>query len=114
MDEHNGARNGDDGCREGASQFDNRRHPMISSLFPLIYGLVFLALLWQAFRVMGRGFSAAVRSPGEADPRADRTGKVTIHPELLDGDGRLTEEDLLTVRFSGEDETGDPGVRSGE
>ena len=75
---------------------------MISSLFPLIYGLVFLALLWQAFRVMGRGFSAAVRSPGEADPHADRTGKVTIHPELLDGDGRLTEEDLLTVRFSGE------------
>ena len=114
MDEHNGARNGDDGCRECASQFDNRRHPMISSLFPLIYGLVFLALLWQAFRVMGRGFSAAARSPGEADPRADRTGKVTIHPELLDGDGRLTEEDLLTVRFSGEDETGDPGVRSGE
>jgi hypothetical protein len=26
----------------------------------------------------------------------------------------LTEEDLLTVRFSGEDETGEPGVRPGE
>ena len=114
MNGHIRAINGDDGRRRVASQFDNHRHPMISSLFPLIYGLVFLALLWQAFRVMGRGFSAAVRSPGEADPHADRTGKVTIHPELLDGDGRLTEEDLLTVRFSGEDDTGDPGLRPGE
>ena len=87
---------------------------MISSLFPLIYGLVFLALLWQAFRVMGRGFSAAVRSPGAMAPPVDRTGKVTIHPELLDGDGRLTEEDLLTVRFSGEDEAGEPGIRPNE
>ena len=101
-------------ARKGVSQLDNRRHPMISSLFPLIYGLVFLALLWQAFRVMGRGFSAAVRSPGAMAPPVDRTGKVTIHPELLDGDGRLTEEDLLTVRFSGEDETGEPGVRPNE
>lgn len=87
---------------------------MISSLFPLIYGLVFLALLWQAFRVMGRGFSAAMRSPETTEPPSDRTGKVTIHPELLDGDGRLTEEDLLTVRFSGEDEAGEPGVRPNE
>ena len=87
---------------------------MINSLFPLIYGLVFLALLWQAFRVMGRGFSAAGRPPWTTDSRMDRTGKVTIHPELLDGEGRLTEEDLLTVRFSGEDETGEPGVRPGE
>ena len=87
---------------------------MISSLFPLIYGLVFLALLWQAFRVMGRGFSAAVRSPGAPKTTSDRTGKVTIHPELLDGDGRLTEEDLLTVRFSGEDEPGEPGVHPNE
>jgi len=87
---------------------------MLNSLFPLLYGLVFLALLWQAFRVMGRGFSAAGRPPGTTDSGMDRTGKVTIHPELLDGDGRLTEEDLLTVRFSGEDETGEPGVQPGE
>ena len=93
---------------------DNRRHPMLSSLFPLIYGLVFLALLWQAFRVMGRGFSAAGRPPGTPDTGNDRTGRVTIHPELLDGDGRLTEEDLLTVRFSGDDEAGEPGARPGE
>jgi len=32
---------------------------MLSSLFPLVYGLIFVVLLWQAFRVMGRGFNAA-------------------------------------------------------
>ena len=30
----------------------------------------------------------------------DRTGLVTVHPELLDKDGSITDEDLLTVRFS--------------
>jgi hypothetical protein len=34
----------------------------------------------------------------------DRTGRVTIHPELLDADGQLTRDDLLTVRFSGDNE----------
>ncbi|WP_420063656.1 DUF2973 domain-containing protein [Prochlorococcus marinus] len=32
--------------------------------------------------------------------RNDRTGLVTVHPELLDEDGCITDEDLLTVRFS--------------
>ena len=86
---------------------------MLSSLFPLIYGLIFLALLWQAFKVMGRGFSAAGRPLNAPASRNDRTGKVTIHPELLDGEGRLTEEDLLTVRFSDDDED-KPADRSSE
>ena len=30
----------------------------------------------------------------------DRTGLVTVHPELLNKDGFITDEDLLTVRFS--------------
>jgi hypothetical protein len=34
----------------------------------------------------------------------DRTGRLTIHPELLDSDGQITQEDLLTVRFSGDNE----------
>ena len=84
---------------------------MIASLFPLLYGVIFIGLLWQAFRVMGKGFRAA--SSPIHEPK-DRTGRVTVHPELLDSEGRITEEDLLTVRFSGEDETGEPGVRSGE
>ena len=32
--------------------------------------------------------------------RGDRTGLLTIHPELLNKDGCITDEDLLTVRFS--------------
>ena len=92
----------------------HRSDSMLSSLFPLIYGLVFIILLWQAFQVMGRGFSAAGRPFGTPDSGKDRTGKVTIHPELLDGDGRLTEEDLLTVRFSGDEESGESSARPGE
>jgi hypothetical protein len=96
---------------------------LLSQLLPLLYGACFLALLWQAFKVMGQGFRAIPR-PGDRDaagsraetsqPQAgnDRTGRLTIHPELLDADGQLTQEDLLTVRFSGDNEQpaypGDP------
>ncbi len=30
----------------------------------------------------------------------DRTGQVTVHPEILNEDGSFTDEELLTVRFS--------------
>ena len=85
---------------------------MLSSLFPLIYGLIFIVLLWQAFRVMGRGFNAAGK-PLVAE-QVDRTGRLTIHPELLDGEGHLTEEDLLTVRFGGDSEPPNPTAKPGE
>jgi len=73
--------------------------------------------------VMGRGFRAiprpgdpdaagTVSNPSAAETPTDRTGRLTIHPELLDADGQLTDEDLLTVRFSGDNEQpaypGDP------
>ena len=74
---------------------------MLSALFPLFYGTVLVALLWQAFRVMGKGFRAASGPVGKLH---DRTGRLTVHPELLDSDGRITNEDLLTVRFSGNDD----------
>tara|TARA_B100000700_G_C14944302_1_gene808379 strand:- start:868 stop:1149 length:282 start_codon:yes stop_codon:yes gene_type:complete len=79
---------------------------MISSLFPIIYGLAVFLLLWQAFKIMGRGFLAArstSKSPTHNSKHSvagDRTGRLTVHPELLDHDGRITEEELLTVRFS--------------
>lgn len=38
-----------------------------------------------------------------------RRPPITVHPELLDADGRITEEELLTVRFSGDNEPSDPG-----
>jgi hypothetical protein len=80
---------------------------LFTELFPLLYGVCFLFLLWQAFRVMGRGFRAMGRhdSPSRSAD-TDRRGKVTIHPELLDADGQITREDLLTVRFS--DDSGEP------
>lgn len=86
---------------------------MLSSLFPLAYGLIFITLLWQAFRVMGRGFKAADQQPLN-EKRIDRTGRLTIHPELLDGEGRLTEEDLLTVRFSSDGDFPNPPTNPGE
>ncbi|MEI7665149.1 MAG: DUF2973 domain-containing protein [Synechococcaceae cyanobacterium ELA263] len=91
----------------------------VSQLIPLLYGACFLVLLWQAFRVMAKGFqavprpddrgSASGRESASADDRrvaatTDRTGRLTIHPELLDAEGQLTREDLLTVRFSGDNE----------
>lgn len=78
----------------------------LAQLFPLLYAACFLVLLWQAFKVMGRGFTAVPR-PGDAGQAGgtDRTGRLTIHPELLDSDGQLTQEDLLTVRFSGDDDS---------
>ena len=97
----------------------------LSDLFPFLYAVCLLALLWQAFRIMGRGFRA-VPMPGDRGSGSgigsgsgnqpegglsDRTGRLTIHPELLDADGQLTSEDLLTVRF-GEDQ--DAPTRPGE
>ena len=76
----------------------------LQALFPVLYGACFVALLWQAFRVMARGYRAVPPAGNAPAPAAgdDRTGRLTIHPELLDSDGQLTQEDLLTVRFSGE------------
>jgi len=88
---------------------------LLERVFPLLYAGCFLFMLWQAFQVMGRGFQAIPR-PGDrgsqtqpmGDRPGDRTGKVTIHPELLDAEGRITREDLLTVRFSGDN--GEPAT----
>ncbi len=79
---------------------------MLNALFLFLYGLAVLLLLWQAFRVMGRVFWADSGLPNSSLQRrnasGDRTGRLTIHPELLDQDGRITDEELLTVRFSGD------------
>ncbi len=50
---------------------------------------------------MLKGFSAFSVFSRERDKSfEDRTGRLTIHPELLNKEGRITDEDLLTVRFS--------------
>ena len=89
----------------------------LSQILPVLYGACFLVLLWQAFKVMAQGFKAVPRpgDPSSAGSNStpadrpspspgDRTGRVTIHPELLDAEGQITQEDLLTVRFSGDNE----------
>ncbi len=74
---------------------------MFHSVFPFVYASVVLILLWQAFRVMARGFFAEnYFLPSKSQLRDDRTGRFTIHPELLNKEGKITDEDLLTVRFS--------------
>ena len=80
---------------------------MWNLLFPLLYGSVVIVLLWQALKVMTRGFGSDIPSTRKVDlsnSSEDRTGRVTIHPELLDQEGRITDEELLTVRFSGDNE----------
>ncbi|ABX08033.1 DUF2973 domain-containing protein [Prochlorococcus marinus] len=74
---------------------------MQSYFFSSLYLLAVIFLLWKAFGVMFKGFSAADGFSSMQDKATeDRTGKLTIHPELLNKEGRITKEDLLTVRFS--------------
>ncbi len=71
----------------------------MSQIIPILYGLCFVLLLVQAMRLMGRGFSA---TSGKKDRASARS--VTVHPELLDQEGNLLEDELLTVRFTGDNE----------
>ena len=78
---------------------------MLSNFLPFVYGLSVFALLILAARVMLNGLvsSQASFKTENSFPKKksdDRTGLVTVHPELLDKDGCITDEDLLTVRFS--------------
>ncbi len=77
---------------------------MLNFIFIFLYVLSVLLLLWQAFRVMGKAFwseqGQSTSSKKRSNTEEDRTGRLTIHPELLDKDGRITDEELLTVRFS--------------
>ena len=81
---------------------------LLSQLLPLLYGICFIFLLIQAFRVMATGFKAIPRNQDKASVRSpstgDRTGRLTVHPELIDASGQLTQEDLLTIRFNGDNE----------
>ena len=66
---------------------------MLSGLFPLAYAAIATCLLLQAFRMM-RLSSSSAKAP------SDRTGLKTVHPELLDENGVMTDEELWAVRFS--------------
>ena len=77
---------------------------MLSNFLPFLYGLSVFVLLIFAAKIMLNGFSPvqSIETKNSFSKRKtdDRTGLVTIHPELLNKDGCITDEDLLTVRFS--------------
>ena len=73
---------------------------MLSALFPLAYVVVFVGLLLQAFRMMRVSAASSMKET------TDRTGLRTVHPELLDAKGKVTEEELWSVRFQDLNENG--------
>ena len=77
---------------------------MLINFLPFLYGLSVFVLLIMAARIMLNGFfsgqSSKIQNSFSKKKNNDRTGLVTIHPELLNQDGYITDEDLLTVRFS--------------
>ena len=81
-------------------------------LFPLIYSAALFFLIWKAFTVMSNGWSAYDKDKkNPLTPNNQR--KYTIHPELLDKSGNITDEELLTVRFSNDsDSTLEKGTTS--
>ena len=78
---------------------------MLINFLPFLYGLSVFTLLILAAKIMLNGFfssQASFKSQNSFSKKKndDRTGLVTVHPELLNKDGCITDEDLLTVRFS--------------
>ena len=73
-------------------------------LFPIIYSAALTYLVWKAFKVMsnGWGISGTEKTLYKSNLKKK---KYTIHPELLDKSGNITEEELLTVRFSNDNDS---------
>ena len=68
-------------------------------MFTVLYVIAFFVLLGCAVLQMQQGWSARSQQPRANREMRDRTGLKTIHPELLDGNGQLIKDDLLTVSF---------------
>ena len=74
-------------------------------LFPIIYSAALTYLVWKAFKVMSNGWSISGREKKPLINSQFQQKKYTIHPELLDKSGNITEEELLTVRFSNDNDS---------
>ena len=74
-------------------------------LFPIIYSAALTYLVWKAFKVMSKGWGLADKGQKQFYNTNLKQKKYTIHPELLDKSGNITEEELLTVRFSNDDDS---------
>ena len=78
----------------------------MSILFPIIYSAALTYLVWKAFRVMSNGWGLSSGIDKKRSYNSNlKQNKYTIHPELLDKSGNITEEELLTVRFSNDNDS---------
>ena len=77
----------------------------MSILFPLIYSAALSYLVWKAFRVMSKGWGLSGTEKKSFNYSNFKKNKYTFHPELLDKAGNITEEELLTVRFSNDNDS---------
>ena len=73
-------------------------------LFPIIYSAALTYLVWKAFKVMSNGWSISTTDKKRSYNSNLKQSKYTIHPELIDKSGNITEEELLTVRFSNDND----------
>ena len=78
---------------------------LMSVLFPIIYSAALTYLVWKAFKVMSKGWAISSSEKNYFYKSNLKQKKYTIHPELLDKSGNLTEEELLTVRFSNDNDS---------
>ena len=74
-------------------------------LFPIIYSAALTYLVWKAFKVMSNGWGISSKEGRSINYSNFQQKKYTIHPELLDKSGNITEEELLTVRFSNDNDS---------
>ena len=74
-------------------------------LFPIIYSAALTYLVWKAFKVMSNGWGISGTEKKLPYKSNLKQAKYTIHPELLDKSGNITEEELLTVRFSNDNDS---------
>ena len=74
-------------------------------LFPIIYSAALTYLVWKAFKVMSNGWGISGTEKKRFNYANSQQKKYTIHPELLDKSGNITEEELLTVRFANDNDS---------
>ena len=74
-------------------------------LFPIIYSAALTYLVWKAFKVMSNGWGISDNKNQQLSTTSFKQRNYTIHPELLDKSGNITEEELLTVRFSNDNDS---------
>ena len=90
------------GTDKRTTSFDLLRqhgHSCADEMFAALYAIAFVVLLGCAFMQMRQGWSVRPERSAMKAVARDRTGLRTIHPELLDSNGQLIKDDLLTVSF---------------